>query len=279
MRRAQQSPLNRPKRMESADDARRFEFGRNWKRFLHLVDEERIELAQRSLQTMLGRDRLDDLSFLDIGCGTGLFSLAARRLGASVHSFDYDPQSVACASDLKRRHLDGDQQWTIEEASVLDDPFMASLGRFDIVYAWGSLHHTGDLWGALERSAKRVSLRGVLYVSIYLDRGFKSIIWRRVKRTYCSHWIGRVLVLSVFVPYFAVRGFVEDICRGTNPTRRYTDYAKEHRGMSQLYDWIDWLGGYPYECAHPNEVSRFMQGRGFVLQKRRHTEYVFARRS
>ncbi len=43
-------------------------------------------------------------SFLDVGSGSGLFSLAAMRLGADrVHSFDYDPQSVGCTKELKRR--------------------------------------------------------------------------------------------------------------------------------------------------------------------------------
>lgn len=260
------------------NDAHRFEFGRNWTRFLHLVDEERIAHAERSLQSMLGRDRLDGTSFLDIGCGSGLFSLAARRLGAVVHSFDNDAESVDCTTVLKRRHLDRDHQWTIEEGSVLDDSFMASLGRFDIVYAWGSLHHTGDLWGALARTTRHVNPDGVLYVSIYLDRGVRSVIWGRIKRTYTSNRIGRLVVLSVFLPYFAIRGLVEDICRARNPVRRYTDYARENRGMSQFHDWIDWLGGYPYEYARPGEVNRFMENLGFVSRRRRGMEYVFARR-
>jgi len=30
-------------------------------------------------------------------------------LGARVHSFDYDPQSVACTAELKRRYFEGDE--------------------------------------------------------------------------------------------------------------------------------------------------------------------------
>ncbi|MCE2540409.1 MAG: hypothetical protein J4G16_08450 [Acidobacteria bacterium] len=100
---------------------------------------------------------------------------------------------------------------------------MASFGRFDIVYAWGSLHHTGDLWVAVERSADIVSLTGVLYVSIYPDRGIRSILWCRIKRSYCSNWIGKLVVLAVFIPYFAIRALVEDLCHARNPIRRYTD--------------------------------------------------------
>ncbi len=82
----------------------RFGFGANWARFLRHLDEPRIVAAERSLQQMLGLPSLAGLRFLDAGSGSGLFSLAARRLGAEVHSFDYDPQSVACTRELRRRH-------------------------------------------------------------------------------------------------------------------------------------------------------------------------------
>src|SRR5713101_7580759 len=107
----------------------RFEFGKNWRRFLALLDEERIAVAERSLQTMLEVERLDGQRFLDVGSGSGLFSLAAVRLGAHVHSFDYDPQSVACTRYLKESYAP-DAAWTIENGSILDTRFLATLGQF-----------------------------------------------------------------------------------------------------------------------------------------------------
>ncbi len=78
----------------------RFEFGANWNRFLAVLNDERIAQAEESLKRMLEVDNLQGKSFLDIGSGSGLFSLAARRLGARVYSFDYDPKSVACTREL-----------------------------------------------------------------------------------------------------------------------------------------------------------------------------------
>ena len=121
----------------------RFEFGKNWARFLAVLNEERIAEAENSLRQMLECETLQNKTFLDIGSGSGLFSLAARRLGAEVFSFDYDPNSVGCTRELRRRYFENDGQWRVEEGSALERKYLESLGKFDIVYSWGVLHHTG----------------------------------------------------------------------------------------------------------------------------------------
>src|SRR3954469_10416506 len=163
----------------------RFEFGENWRRFLDVLDDERIAEAERSLREMLGVESLAGRSFLDVGSGSGLFSLAARRLGAErVHSFDFDPQSVACTRELRRRYFGDDAHWTVEQGSVLEDGFVASLGPWDIVYSWGVLHHTGDMWRALDLAQAATASGGTLFISIYNDQGAGSTMWRAVKRAY-----------------------------------------------------------------------------------------------
>src|SRR5512145_1886191 len=162
----------------------RFEFGKNWRRFLGGVRNEHIVTAESSLKLMLEIDSLAGLSFLDIGSGSGLFSLAARRLGARVHSFDYDPQSVACAAELRRRYFPCDGGWVVEEGSALDAGYLARLGHFDIVYSWGVLHHTGRMWQALENAGLSVAPGGRLFIAIYNDNGSKSRRWARIKHAY-----------------------------------------------------------------------------------------------
>lgn len=242
----------------------RFAFGDNWARFLSCLNEERIQVAESSLKTMLGIEDLSGKSFLDVGCGSGLFSLAARRLGARVHSFDYDPRSVACAKELKFRYFRDDQHWVVQEGSALDEGYVKSLGQFDLVYSWGVLHHTGNMMQALRNVESAVKAGGLLFIAIYNEQGVASKLWSRVKKTYCSGPVGRIAVGSIFIPYFTLTSVLLGLVRYGNPIGYFQNHKKK-RGMSLYYDWRDWLGGYPFEVAKPEAIFHFYRELGFRL--------------
>jgi 2-polyprenyl-3-methyl-5-hydroxy-6-metoxy-1,4-benzoquinol methylase len=239
----------------------RFEFGNNWRSFLSVLTDHRIKVAENSLRDMLAVENLKGKRFLDIGSGSGLFSLAARNLGASVHSFDFDPASVACAQELRARYFPGDPRWVIQQGSVLDEAFLKSLGAFDIVYSWGVLHHTGDMWMAIANAASLVTKDGTLMIAIYNDVGVQSRIYQKVKMAYCSGPLGHALVCGFFIPYFFFRTVVSCVVH-----RRNAFNFEGKRGMSVLHDWIDWLGGFPYEFASVRSIFLFLQDRGFTLK-------------
>jgi 2-polyprenyl-3-methyl-5-hydroxy-6-metoxy-1,4-benzoquinol methylase len=247
----------------------RFEFGRNWSRFLELLDDTRISRAEESLRDWLEVESLEGKSFVDIGSGSGLFSLAARRLGARVHSFDFDPQSVACTTELKRRYFPADNMWRVEEASALDPKYLAALGTFDIVYSWGVLHHTGRMWEALENVHPLVADQGKLFIALYNDTGSQSARWHWIKRTYNNipDFLKSPFALVVTGPE-ELKALIRSLVtlRPGQYVKSWTQYD-ERRGMSRWRDIIDWVGGYPYEVSTPDEIFEFFKARGYALTK------------
>lgn len=276
------------KRPEELEEAESFAFGSNWQRYLELLDEERIAAAEASVADTLERSSLEGESFLDIGSGSGLFSLAARRLGATVHSLDVDPESVACTRELKERYSPGDRRWTVERASVLDRDHMEALGAFDVVYSWGVLHHTGNMWEALQNAAIPVAPEGLLWIAIYNDQGLKSRLWRKVKRLY--NWlpaIARPLLVLAAGAWLELRALPGRLARMEHPLPwlRVGGQDTKSRGMAYWSDLVDWVGGYPFEVARPEEIFDFYRERGFVLVRLRtvggslgNNEFVFRKR-
>ena len=247
----------------------RFEFGQNWSQFLASVDDERIQQAEQSLKNMLEVDSLEGKTFLDIGSGSGLFSLAARRLGARVHSFDFDPKSVACTRQLRKTYFGDDDSWQVQEASALDTNFMSTLGQYDVVYSWGVLHHTGNLWLAMENAQARVAPGGKLFIALYNDTGSQSARWHWIKKTYCG--LPGVLKMP-FAVLVTIPQEVKLMAKSVLLLKpsiyidSWTGYRR-NRGMTKWRDIIDWVGGYPYEVSTPDEVFDFCKARGFQLTK------------
>ena len=252
----QQESLTREHAREIAS-GQRFAFGKNWENFVKRVDRAGLEAARNSLTNMLERSDLQHLDFLDIGSGSGLFSLAARSLGAKVYSFDYDPQSIASTLALKQQYFENDTAWQVEQGTVLDPKYLAQLRQFDIVYAWGMLHQTGDMWQAFDNIIPLVKDEGMLFISIYNDQGWKSRYWKCVKRWYNRHPVAKLTIIAAHLPLLIARIAV----------RTLSGRLKLKRGMSLWHDYLDWLGGYPFEVARPEDILDFSLKRGLMLQK------------
>jgi 2-polyprenyl-6-hydroxyphenyl methylase/3-demethylubiquinone-9 3-methyltransferase len=238
-----------------------FAFGENWADFAGRLDEGAIAEAEKGLLKLIDRDDLQGRSFLDIGCGSGVHSLAALRLGAArVVAVDIDPVSAATAKAVLGRFAPGGN-WTVEEISVFDlDP--KAFGQFDIVYSWGVLHHTGKLDRAMLQAASMVDHGGLLVLALYRPTTLDPF-WVREKRWYMR--------ASPSTQRRARAAYLYALRLGLLVTgRSYGDYVRSYRsrrGMSLEHDVHDWLGGYPYEPIGGQEVELRMQDLGFKAIK------------
>lgn len=249
---------------EDIQQNKRFAFGRNWLNYATKIDNSRIQEAQESLMTNLPSS-LEGKRFLDIGCGSGLFSLAARNMGAKVTSFDYDPDSVHCTQQLKDKHHPDDEDWVIMQGSTLDSDFLKGLGTFDIVYSWGVLHHTGGMWKAINNATSRVKKEGLFFISIYNDQGGYSDLWKAIKRIYVKSpsFVQLVMCLCTFA-FFEGRSLLIQLVRLRNPITWWKSRS-QGRGMDHWYNVVDWVGGYPFEVAKPEEIFHFLKERKYEM--------------
>jgi 2-polyprenyl-6-hydroxyphenyl methylase/3-demethylubiquinone-9 3-methyltransferase len=246
-----------------------FSFGANWQRFVVEVDEGVIQAAVESFRNFTKLDRLDGQTFLDFGCGSGLSSLVAVRLGADrVVSVDVDPNSLAATKGLRSREDVPETVWVIQEGSVLDRDSLSALGRHSYVYSWGVLHHTGAMWDGLANVAESVVEEGGrLHISLY-NRHRSSETWLRIKRA-CNRWpqTFRPAFKGVYVSLI----FGKMVLRGRWPGTFLKKYTLR-RGMSYFRDVDDWLGGLPYEYCTPEETIEFLAPRGYALEQLRRTD-------
>lgn len=241
-----------------------FKFGKNWQHFLYHMNDDRIQEAIKSLKEAFHCDTLEGKTFLDVGSGSGLFSLAAHLLKATVYSFDYDEDSVNCTRYLKETYGQ-EGSWTIEQGSILDQTFLKKFHQVDIVYSWGVLHHTGHMWQAFDHISQCVKDNGYLFISIYNDQGDASRRWLWLKKKYMkgSHITRYLLTLYTLIRQWTLT-FIKDTIRFCHPLKSWNAYGRD-RGMSPWYDCVDWAGGYPFEVAKPEEVFHFFKHKNFQL--------------
>jgi SAM-dependent methyltransferase len=263
-------------------DAARFEFGKNWHNFIQKnLTDERVDIAKRHILDFIGRNDLNGISVLDIGCGSGLHSLAAIRAGAAaVRCFDYDPNSVRATRYVQSRS-GNPPNWTVEQGSVLDDAYMEALGVYDLVYAWGVLHHTGDVWHALRNTVARAKPGGLLYLALYsadVQIDPPPQFWLDIKRRYVGgRWLTRRQLELWYIWRYELGGQLKGWSAVLKRAREY----KKSRGMSKLTDIRDWLGGWPMEFVYDKDVVAFVEPLGCELQKMKtgeaNTEFLFRR--
>jgi 2-polyprenyl-3-methyl-5-hydroxy-6-metoxy-1,4-benzoquinol methylase len=247
--------------MSLTDRESHFEFGDNWRSYAKTIDQKRIESAIEGVKKLFPGG-LAGRTFLDIGCGSGVHSFAALSLGAaSVLAIDIDENSVSTTRSLLSDRAPN-STWDAKTASIFDAS-VNELGQFDVVYSWGVLHHTGDMWRAIDCATKFVRLGGQFAIAIYSATACDKI-WKSEKRFYARaprtvQWAIRQAYMAAFLTVRTLRSW-------ESPLDYMRNYPKM-RGMNFSHDVHDWLGGFPYETAAATEIHDRVCGMGFTEER------------
>lgn len=236
-----------------------YEFGQNWAEYAKDISSVHLSKAKEDFARLFDGIDLKGKSFVDIGSGSGVHALSALRLGvSSLTAVDIDRNSnITTGKTLEENWKD--DNYRIINASILDGKTLENE-TFDIVYSWGVLHHTGDMWSAIENAAQKVKKDGVFALAIYKKSPFCGA-WKVEKKIYSS------LPKLLQYPFDWLYGLAQILgllVSGKNPAQYIRTY-REKRGMKWMTDIRDWLGGYPYESASPDEIKSFLEPKGFEL--------------
>lgn len=226
-----------------------FSFGKNWMDLNRSITEEEINKAKQDLDIWIGKENIEGKRVLDLGSGSGIHSLSLLMLGAGeLVSFDYDPNSVTATTHHWEKK-GKPANWKVLHGSVLDKDFISTLGKFDLVYSWGVLHHTGSMWEAINNALTMVKDNGLFYLTIYKDDDYANSIKLKERYNAASPAGKKMIEYSHISKIMMKRA-----ARLKNP---FTWNEKLERGMNIYHDLIDWLGGLPYEAASEDEMLKW----------------------
>ena len=199
----------------------RFKFGKNWKKYSKLITNERIKDASNSLKEFFEVENFDNKSFIDVGCGSGIFSISACLLGAKVKSFDFDTDSVECTQDLSKKILG--KSISIEKGDILDSVYVKKLGEFDYVYSWGVIHHS--------QNPKKIFQN--IFNKLHKDGKFFFMVYNKMSlRYYC---LG---LYYLFFKFKIIAGYNLDTVQ-----KFFTDgYYHKHYTSSELIEILNNVG-------------------------------------
>jgi 2-polyprenyl-3-methyl-5-hydroxy-6-metoxy-1,4-benzoquinol methylase len=253
-----------------------FSFGKNWRDYVDTISQDSIASAMRDIEGWLGHDSVAGKTIVDIGSGSGIHSACFYLMGAKeIFSLDVDPYSVESTQLLWRR-AGSPSNWKITQGSILDQDFVARIGKQQIVYSWGVLHHTGAMWQAIENACGLVEKGGMLWIAIYV-KGPSYEQDLELKRSYNrASKLGKKIIEWKEISKLMRQRWND----GKNP---FAWNESRGRGMDTYHDLLDWLGGLPYEVASAEEVVSFCEARGFTIQniddREANIVYLFSRKN
>ncbi len=196
-------------------------------------------------------EEVRDRSVLDAGCGTGIFSAIFANQGASrVTGIDISKGSLGTARGLKEKFgLDAAE---FLQQDMLELPFADA--SFDIVWAWGTVHHTTDPFRAIDQLIRVLKPGGALLLAVYTRTRLTflhEIIRKILVRTPRRSWTFLSKVMAFFL----------------TPVVFFFKKREKSRKGEKLEELIlDWYFVPIRSYYRPEEIQEYLEGKGFAIE-------------
>jgi len=255
-----------------SDGEGKFSFGINWTDFARNKVDENIVTTHVNdtlshllrLPGFLSAKPLEGKRVLDIGCGSGLSSLSFYKNGCrDITSFDINEDSVRATNIIKEKFCDDESglRWSIDEGNILDEGLVSRLRsqeKYDLIYSWGVLHHTGDMKKAIDNTLSLCKSGSVLWMALYIkmdqedgEEMYQNDLKLKIKFNEASEETKKEMI-------------IERLKRVFNGSPAAWTQPYDNRGMTPINDVTDWLGGYPYEVARAKDTKRLLEANDFT---------------
>jgi ubiquinone/menaquinone biosynthesis C-methylase UbiE len=209
------------------------------------------EASEKHWALFYSAEEVRQKSVLDAGCGTGIFSIIFARHGAGrVLGIDISAGSLDTARSLKEKF--GLANAEFERRDMLALPY--ADGSFDIVWAWGTVHHTTDPLGAISELIRVLRPGGSILLAVY----------KRTRLTWVHEMIRKTLVRT---PRIAWNTLAKILALPLAPVVLiFKKREKSRRGETLAELILDWYFVPIRHYYRPEEIRRFLEDRGFTIE-------------
>jgi len=189
---------------------------------------------------------------LDAGCGMGVFSVVFGKKGAArVIGIDLSEEGVRRAQRAASHFNLSNVEF--REGNILRLPYPD--GSFDIVWSWGTLHHTAEPLKALEELIRVLKNGGTLFVTLYRSTKLSFLhegIRKTLRLAHRRMWplLAKLIALALF------------------PATLFLKRRKKARAGENLSDLVlDWYFNPVRHYYRPGEIRQLLEQEGLIIEK------------
>ena len=208
--------------------------------------------SEKHLEIFFSDKEIKDKKILDAGCGTGIFSVIFANKGAArVLGTDISQGSLETAGSLKKKF--NLQNVEFSEEDMLQLPFEDNT--FDIVWAWGTVHHTSNPFKAIDELTRVLKKGGSILLAVY----------KRTKLTFIHEIIRKILIKTPKKSWTALSKIFAFFLAPVIFLFKKREKSRKGEKLEELI--LDWYFVPLRHYYYPEEIKNFLEEKSFMVEK------------